>query len=268
MFPTPGYYSVIQYCPDLSRLEAANIGVVLFCPAAGILDAKTSHGNDRIAKFFGRGSFDQQRMNVAKRALEESLRRNIADIRSLEDFQHFVDSRANDLLLTQPRPMKVFNPQTDLSKLYDDLVGGRARREAHRPIHPQLETFFNTLAESRRAVLNYPVRIPVLGRTLTVPYAYQNGKLNLVKPHVFSSDENPATNAAARLAVEGDLLRKHGLPDVGEVQLIVLPAFQANPANTPRVRENVLGLLREYNIRTIKGDEIPQFMDEVQQQAH
>ena len=28
--PTTGYYSVIQFCPDRSRLEAANVGVLLF----------------------------------------------------------------------------------------------------------------------------------------------------------------------------------------------------------------------------------------------
>jgi hypothetical protein len=27
-----GYYSIIQFCPELSQLEALNVGVVLFCP--------------------------------------------------------------------------------------------------------------------------------------------------------------------------------------------------------------------------------------------
>ena len=38
---TTGYYSVIQYCPDRSRLEAANVGVLLFVPAGGYLRART-----------------------------------------------------------------------------------------------------------------------------------------------------------------------------------------------------------------------------------
>ena len=29
---TKGYYSAIQYCPDRSRMEAANVGVMLLCP--------------------------------------------------------------------------------------------------------------------------------------------------------------------------------------------------------------------------------------------
>ena len=38
-----GYYCLIQYCPDLARLEAANIGVILFCPERGFIRAKIAH---------------------------------------------------------------------------------------------------------------------------------------------------------------------------------------------------------------------------------
>jgi hypothetical protein len=30
--PVRGYYSILQFVPDLKRSEGANIGVVLFCP--------------------------------------------------------------------------------------------------------------------------------------------------------------------------------------------------------------------------------------------
>ena len=39
------YYCLIQYCPDMSRLEAANVGVVLFCPEKGFLAARMSRDN-------------------------------------------------------------------------------------------------------------------------------------------------------------------------------------------------------------------------------
>ena len=34
-----GYYSLIQFCPDVSRLEAVNLGVILFCPGSAFLQA-------------------------------------------------------------------------------------------------------------------------------------------------------------------------------------------------------------------------------------
>ena len=65
-----GYYSIIQYCPDLSRLEAANIGVLLFCPEVRFIRAKTSAGNDRIRRFFGTDILDKERL-----ALDQANRR-------------------------------------------------------------------------------------------------------------------------------------------------------------------------------------------------
>lgn len=262
-----GYFSLIQYCPDLSRLEAANIGVVLFCPECRFLAAKTSAGNDRIARFFGRGSFDVERLNVAKRAFEDSLRNQIDGLRTLEDMQRFIDTRGNDLVLTSPRSIKVSQPDQDLAKLFTDLVGGRARREEHQPLYPPLHTAFQELSAQGRAVLNVPVIVPILGRTLKIPYSFRNGATNLVKPQVFTNEENPASNAAARLAVEGDLLRRHGQDEGGEKRLIVVPAFERG-ANQSGLRQRVLDVLREYSVETVMGEAIPQFIERVRQEAH
>ena len=43
MKPSKGCYSLIQYCPDLGRLEAANVGVLLFCPEPHFLKAQLRH---------------------------------------------------------------------------------------------------------------------------------------------------------------------------------------------------------------------------------
>jgi len=43
MNPTNGYYSLVQYCPDPSRVEAANVGAILFCPTLPYLDVRMSH---------------------------------------------------------------------------------------------------------------------------------------------------------------------------------------------------------------------------------
>lgn len=71
---TWGYYSLIQYCPDLSKAESVNVGVLLFCPDVKFIDARTSSGNDRVRRFFGGGSFDSARLQAAKKAIEVRLR--------------------------------------------------------------------------------------------------------------------------------------------------------------------------------------------------
>jgi hypothetical protein len=87
-----GSYSVIQYCPDLSRLEAASVGVLLFCPEAKFIAARTSAGNDRVGRFFGSESLDPFFLNSAKRSIENRLRVDRDRFQTLEDLQWLVDS--------------------------------------------------------------------------------------------------------------------------------------------------------------------------------
>ena len=68
-----GYYCLLQYCPDLARLEAANIGVLLFCPEWPSLRARTVRGNKRIQRFCGRADHDWARIESSKTAIEERL---------------------------------------------------------------------------------------------------------------------------------------------------------------------------------------------------
>ena len=103
-----GYFSLIQFCPDASRLEAANVGVILLCPDLGFLEARTSNGNARVRRFFGRDAFHPAGLSMAKQAMVRRLSVEWEGIPTLAQFQHFVDTRANELRLTAPRPVKVF----------------------------------------------------------------------------------------------------------------------------------------------------------------
>ena len=56
-----GYFSLVQFCPNPSRAEAVNLGVILFCPDAGFLEAKMSAGNKPAMKLVGRAGVDRPR---------------------------------------------------------------------------------------------------------------------------------------------------------------------------------------------------------------
>lgn len=47
-----GYYSLIQFCPDLSRHEMANVGVLLFVPDRKFISARTNTNNERVRVFW------------------------------------------------------------------------------------------------------------------------------------------------------------------------------------------------------------------------
>jgi hypothetical protein len=266
MKPTRGYYRLIQFCPDASRLEAVNVGVVLFCPDTGFLAARTAAGNQRAEKIVERGTLDKAALNSAKRAIERRLEVDRDAFQNLDDLQRFVATRGNALKLTDPRPVKVFDPQQDLGSLFNELVGGRARSQARTPVAPELDSVFHRLHDQGRARLDWEVNIPVVGRTLRVPYAYRNGDWNLVKPQRFSSIESSAINTAMRLALEGDLLQRHSTDEEGAKRLIVVSLFR-EADDTHSLTNRVSELLDEYHVRTVKSEEIAQFIAQVECEA-
>lgn len=267
MKPKRGYYSLIQFCPDPSRLEAVNVGVVLLCPDADFLAARTSAGNRRAEKLVGRGELDRPALNSAKQAIEHRLEVDRASFKSHEDLQAFVNTRGNNLKLTTPRPVKVFDPPRDLDNLFSELVGGRSSTQPAEPVVPQLHEVFQRLHKEGRAQLTQRVDVPVLGRSLRIPYAYQNGVLNLVRPQPFSAKKAAAMEVAMRLAMEGDLLQRHGQNGQDAKKLIVVSLFPHN-AGEQAIAGQVGQLLHEYHVKNVPENEIAQFVSQVEQEAH
>jgi hypothetical protein len=124
-----GYYSLIQFCPDFSRLETVNVGVVLLCPDAAFIKARTSSNNDRCRRVFGSNAVDGSRLNSAKAAIEARLRKDAAALRSLDELKQFIATRANSLVLTPPRSIKVASPTDELHRLFKELVGAEEGEE-------------------------------------------------------------------------------------------------------------------------------------------
>jgi len=244
-----------------------NVGVLLFCPESRFLAARTAASNRRAAKLMGRGGLDKAALNSAKRAIERRLEVDRDSFQTLEDLQRFVSSRGNALKLTAPRPTKVFDPQTDLDALFAELVGGTPRIEPSKLVLPELDNVFRRLHEEGRARLDWPVNVPILGRTLRVPYAYRNGIWNLIKPQRFSGSESVVTNTAMGLAVEGDLLHKHGGDQDGKKRLIVVSIF-ADDGLSVAVGSRVRDLLSEYRVGLVREDEVPGFLASVEKEAH
>jgi hypothetical protein len=62
------HYSLIQFCPNPSRLEYGNLGIVVFIPTDAFIDGKIISNNDRIRKFFG-DTFDDFWLTSATEAM-------------------------------------------------------------------------------------------------------------------------------------------------------------------------------------------------------
>lgn len=266
MTPQRGYYSIVQFCPNAARLEAVNIGVILFCPESGFLSARMTDSSERAKRFFRRDRVDLTELEFDMQAFEERLKNDREVFRTVEDMQQFIDTRSNSLILSASRPMKVFDPKNDLEKLFSDLVGTKPKRQRSQFILPELDTFFVGLEEKGRAKRNVPVVVPVIRQKFSAPYAYQNGVLNLVKPQRFKPQEPKSLEAAERLAIQGDLIQRHGV-DSAEARLVVVASFDT--AGKADDLENRVGeLFKEYHVELIEPSHLTQFIARVEREAH
>ncbi|MCH8043866.1 MAG: DUF3037 domain-containing protein [Planctomycetes bacterium] len=264
MKPSKGYYCIIQYCPDLSRLESANIGVLIFCPERSFLKARTSTSNERIRKFFGTEDYDSSQISSLKKGIEERLQTEHSRIRTLKDLQRFVSLRANEVQISEPRPMRVCDPEKDLAELFDELVGDRHRqRSAARAFKTQIAERFAEAHLEAKIRQDLTVRVPILNEDMTIPFGFQNGRFNLIRPASFQA-QNPAdvVDRTCRYAVQGKSLYDHPDSKLGELQLIIVGQFREQ---APDAQPLVEGILSENKVQLIPSQRLDELIRDIQQ---
>lgn len=265
MTHSKGYYCLIQFCPDLARLEAANIGVLLFCPDKRFIKARTAQGNDRIRRFFGSEGQDWEQLNTLKMLVEERLEVEKENFVTLEDLEQFIATRANEIQITHPRPMVVSDPDQDLQILFDKLIGGRANRAVPKPVKKTLRQIFEKEGLQPRLEKDITVTVKAFHCELIVPFAFHNGRLNLIQPVPFH-DAKPggAIARACRYAVEGHSLYLHPDPQRGDLQLVVVAGVGAEIQDAlPVIRD----MMTENQVKFFTLDETESLIYEIKNTA-
>jgi hypothetical protein len=265
MNPTKGYYSLIQYCPDLGRLEAANVGVLLFRPEPHFFKALTSRRNSRIIHFFGSEGHDRARINAFKKGLEDRIALEGAEIRTLEQLERFIAQRANLLQITPPRPMKVLDAEKDLADLYQELLGEPVRHAPTRTLRRYLADKLSEPDIARKIRKDIRVTVPVLEKEVEIPFGFQNGRFNLINPVRFEST-NPEQSVitACKYAVEGQSLYKTRDPVLGDLRLLVVGKFRPKDQESPA---RVARVFREYGVRLYRTSELSRLIQEIRTTA-
>lgn len=256
MTPHKGWFSIVQYCPDPNRLESANMGVLLFCPGLDFLDVRMSSNNSRITKFFGPLKSDRQNLDSFKKGLVERVRQERSNITKFEQLQDFVDRRANMIRISTPRSIRVTDPKQQLDELFRELVGGSVRREEK--VTNRLAKILEKPQLESKLYKSVPITVPVDGRELNVPYAFQNGRFNLIQPVRFQS-ENPL-QTAYRYAVEGDSIYQNEHDQYGKLKLLVVGTFRSKADENKQIVDRVL---KEHHVKLYTMEESDKLVEEI-----
>ncbi len=262
--PSKGYYSILQFVPDLERAEGANIGVVLFCPERRFLDVIVSHNNERVRHFFGGHGgqqFDLQRIDSMKASFSERVRNSVNSIVTPDNFKLFIDTRANSLRLTDPRPLKVFEPVRELGELFDLLVGSRTKATQQPMTTRRIVRKFDEELKKRNigelVKRDVQIAMPLFHTIETYPFAFQNGQQNVVKPVAFGTKAEIVIQKASRLAIEGKNLSEHNH------KLNVIASF-----NNGQERDLVVGVLAQFDVPLYRESDTAEFVDLIAKTAH
>jgi hypothetical protein len=265
-----GFYSVVQFCPDRFRAEAVNVGLVLLSIDPHAVRVNVTSHYDRVRKLFAIGKPELKNLKVSTHGLMSRIEQSADELRTSEDLVTFAASRANDLRLTEPRFAKLANFDEDFERLFAQLVehhstADLAEASPAEVLPPKLGEVFYRLQKECKIWQPGAISVPVYNRRLEIPYAYKNGVVNLVKPHVFPSTKRAETQAAT-LAINGDLIQRH--PPAGEKHKLIVVSTQETPEQTREINQHVEPLFKEYNVRLIRPGDVDAFASEVEQSAH
>lgn len=259
MKSTKGYYSLLQYCPDRSRMEAANIGIVLFVPEINFLKAKVSTNNDRVRRFFGPYSFDNKWLRQAKDAISERLKFEKDYISNRESFENFIRTRANELILSDIKSVRIDTPEKQLNELFNELVCRETARGGKKTLIPEIDRNFHSERFQERIQFDKMIDVPVIRKRIQIPYTFMNGRPNLVKTQQFHGDN---IARAMELSVEGDFLQKE------RNKFIIIPKIMDSVKQANDLRSVIQSVFECRDIQTVWPECYEEFINQVDKNAH
>lgn len=260
---TQGYYSLIQYCPDFSRAEAANVGVLLFQPEPALTAVRIVDDLHPALKRLGRKDDPTSLLSTV-----QSMRNRIGHemFRSVEDLVNFVRTRGNQIQLTMPRSMRIDDFDESLDTMFDELVATpSAMLSSARPPDPSLlQKTFSSLAERmpERVFVRPEFRVSGMGLALRPDYAFRNGCLNIVQQMPKSRSVRGLQSSAFALSKESELV---GRLEEGKGKLIVVSSLDRADAKDAEREHAFEAMLRELgDAEFVASEKIAQFAARVE----
>jgi len=227
-----GYYSLIQFCPDPSRLECVNVGVALFSNDERRLQVRMSKNSQRIRRVFG--THNTAFVRRAQRSIEGQLQR--LQFTEVAEFEAYIERRANVIQMTKPRSVCIENLEQDTDELFTRLVGEEVAHHRQRIDRVLTERLAQAgIADLVKEIGD--VEIPGCKKSIRAQYGYQNGRFNLVTPMLFDPKPDAIFAKLGKSALEGQLLYERSHPEYGATQLVVVA--QLDPQTDQSMRELV-----------------------------
>src|ERR1039457_2015307 len=159
--------------------------------------------------------------------------------------------------------MRITDLETDSKELHDRLVGPDSMERRHRIEGDLTKRFFEAgVADLVKKSVN--VEVPDLKKSIRVPFAYQNGRFDLISPVQFDDPETISTKIG-KSAIEGNLLYTNRDPVFGEMRLVVVANFEEQIENS--TREFVKKTLNAHRVTVYSFEDLRPLVDDIKRSA-
>jgi len=256
-----GYYSLIQFCPKPERLEYVNVGVLLSVPETGYWNIKYSSSPNRVQKLFGRQNDAHYKMVL--NVFNERLKYEFSQFIDNDAFELFAHKRANELRLTELKPISVISEKECLFELFEELVGEEEKIKRAKSARIKLKNAFEKANVMQWLDKPEVISLPG-GIEVSAPYGYQNGSYNLIDS--IRLDQNKMMEAlkeAGRCELEGKLLKKHFEKPNELKTLIVVGDFKNQSDDFYREIKDIV----RNNVRLYRLDNLNPLLNDIEQNS-
>lgn len=250
MIDAQAYFSLVQYGEIPERAEYVNVGVVLFARAAPYVLSKfvaSSRHVDGIPRNIHRPSFFKDMVESLRYRISAEFQKDW----TLEAVNRFVETRTGNLRLLQPRSVLAENPISVIDDLYAKLVSSRSSGIKKLRISQKLKNELVERGVEKLLEKPEPIELPQ-GITMRAPYAYQNGRYNLISGLSLTSNPDQAIEAASAQAVKGDWLYK----DVQLIRPARLVVVADVEGQSDTFVHDIAGLMEEHNVGFYRLDNL------------
>lgn len=241
MNPAKGHFSIVQYCPDLARRETVNIGVILLVPDRAYLQARMVADNDRVKHFFGIKGDDGKMLSAFKKSFTARIDAEQGRIVSLESLRKFIDTRGNQIQLTEPAYVKVRACEETIDQLFDQLVGGKVKSQKRVSLTKSLQARFDDEGLGEIVCKDITLPVPIVDLQAKITFGFQNGVFNLLQPVTFQAGKEEANyHRALKYSMEGKIFQEHPDEQYGELKFNVIGRFASKSDHSISIVKEVL----------------------------
>lgn len=257
MMGQKGLYALLQFSPIPERMEFLNVGVVLIIPERQYVGVRVAENLKRIEKLFG--PQPKRYFRDVKEAFAKRISNEFSSFYSHEKFEHFVNTRANFMRVTNPLPIAVSDPDAELNLLFDELVGDDVKVVRLPRIATQLRDKFERAGVSAYVSHPEPIELPE-GVVISTPYGYQKSSYNYIDPVRLSGDASAALGEAGKRAIEGEWLSNFS-KKIGDPKKLIVVADFSNRNN--EFYHAVSDVMKNHHVKLYRMDEIGPLVDDI-----